>query len=379
MTTTADGSAGADTFAPRRYRLVSGDGHINEPRDLWATRLPKAQRDRAPHVESFPEGDGWVIDGVPSPITLGLMSSAGLSAEDVSQWIRWEQVPEAGYDPVARLHAQDQDGVDAEVLFPSPRLHLASMTYPDRDFGLECVRVYNDFILEFCAHAPDRLTAPVMIPSYDVEHALAEFERCAGNPGFAGALLGSWPNGTLGITPEDDRFFAAVAESGYPVTIHVGLNDKRPGALTSRLPGDVRFYDAPVRMLQLFWAGVFQRFPTLSFVFAEVDCGWFPYFREQVDDRYHRLAVGQRADLSAPPSEYFSRQCLFTYITDTFAVHNRRHIGVQNILWSNDYPHVGADWPNSWRTIAAAFNGVPEHERQLMLAENAVRVFRIGK
>jgi hypothetical protein len=29
------------------------------------------------------------------------------------------------------------------------------------------------------------------------------------------------------------------------------------------------------------------------------------------------------------------------------------------MLWSSDYPHVGSDWPNSWRTFDASFSGVP--------------------
>jgi predicted TIM-barrel fold metal-dependent hydrolase len=48
---------------------------------------------------------------------------------------------------------------------------------------------------------------------------------------------------------------------------------------------------------------------------------------------------------------------------------------VERILWSNDYPHISADWPNSWRTIQAAFSGVPSDERNLMLAGNAQRLW----
>jgi predicted TIM-barrel fold metal-dependent hydrolase len=49
------------------------------------------------------------------------------------------------------------------------------------------------------------------------------------------------------------------------------------------------------------------------------------------------------------------------------------------MMWSSDYPHVGADWPNSWRTINADFSGVPEDERDLILAGNARRLYRLGE
>ena len=48
------------------YRLVDSDSHINEPPDLWSTRVPAAMRDRAPRIERFEQGDAWVIEGYPT-------------------------------------------------------------------------------------------------------------------------------------------------------------------------------------------------------------------------------------------------------------------------------------------------------------------------
>jgi uncharacterized protein len=53
----------------------------------------------------------------------------------------------------------------------------------------------------------------------------------------------------------------------------------------------------------------------------------------------------------------------------------RTRVGVGNIMWSSDYPHISADWPNSWRTIEAAFSGVPRAERDAILAGNAVALY----
>ena len=43
----------------RRYRLISADGHFNEPGSLWVDRVPAAMKDRAPRMERFDEGDAW--------------------------------------------------------------------------------------------------------------------------------------------------------------------------------------------------------------------------------------------------------------------------------------------------------------------------------
>ena len=62
-------------------------------------------------------------------------------------------------------------------------------------------------------------------------------------------------------------------------------------------------------------------------------------------------------------------------MTDPFGIRSRHDVGVDRMLWSSDYPHVSADWPYSWRSIQAAFSGVPHEEREQMLAGNAVRLY----
>ena len=55
----------------RDYRLVSGDGHVNEPPELWKEGLPSKYADRAPRLEHFDEGDAWIFEGAPAPINFG--------------------------------------------------------------------------------------------------------------------------------------------------------------------------------------------------------------------------------------------------------------------------------------------------------------------
>ena len=62
-----------------------------------------------------------------------------------------------------------------------------------------------------------------------------------------------------------------------------------PAAHQAKLPGYGRFFDAPNRMIEMIFAGVFDRFPELDVVFAEIDFGWVPYVKEQIDNNYQRL------------------------------------------------------------------------------------------
>ena len=61
------------------------------------------------------------------------------------------------------------------------------------------------------------------------------------------------------------------------------------------------------------------------------------------------------------------------------AVENRHRVGLDRMLWSNDYPHITSDWPYSWKTINATFAGVPADERHALLAGNAQRIFGFGR
>ena len=55
-----------------------------------------------------------------------------------------------------------------------------------------CFRAYNDWILEYCSVAPDRLYGVSCIPTYDIDHGVAELERCR-RAGLSGALVWQAP------------------------------------------------------------------------------------------------------------------------------------------------------------------------------------------
>lgn len=361
--------------APDRYRLISADSHVNEPPDLWVTRVPSAMRDRAPRMERFDEGDAWVLEGVRDPINFGMNACAGLEPEAMHGWVRFEDIRAGGYDPKARLAEMDRDGVDAEVLYPTPRLAGAIVANQDPDYHLAMVRAYNDWLSEYVERAPERFGGMAMLPNRGVDDAVAEIDRVLDRPGIRGVVMGCYPNGTLTIEPEDDKVWGALAARGVPLGIHVSLSNSMPRAHRAALPGYGRFFDAPNRMIELVFSGVFDRFPDLDVVFAEVDCGWVPYVKEQIDNNYRRLDPVSHFGLRAAPSEYIARHFHFAYITDTFGLRVRDEVGAARMLWSSDYPHISADWPFSWRTIQASFSGIPAAEADLILAGNAARLY----
>jgi predicted TIM-barrel fold metal-dependent hydrolase len=133
-----------------------------------------------------------------------------------------------------------------------------------------------------------------------------------------------------------------------------------------------------VRMLQFVNGGVFERVPQLHVVLAEVDAGWVPYVKEQVDNRLLRRTPGVDIRRRQLPSRIIEEHFSFTYITDHFALRNRHAVGIERLMWSSDYPHGGSDWPESVRTIHADFSDIPARERDLILGGNARRLYGFG-
>jgi predicted TIM-barrel fold metal-dependent hydrolase len=364
----------------REYRLISADSHLTEPGDLWTSRVDKAYRDRVPRLVELAEGVGWIVEGIAEPFPIGFTVCAGNAPQDMRDWMHLEEVRAGGWDPAVRLQELDQDNVDAEVLFPN-RPYQAVAACQDPDLHIAMVRAYNDWLSEYCSYAPERLGGMAAIPNRGIAQAIAEVERVAGMPGFVGFLLKAYPHGDTTLQPEDDALWAAIEDTGMPVAIHVGLTDAKPARLQARtLPGTVHFYDAPGRMLELIFGGVLDRFPGLRFAMTEVDCGWVPYFVDQADDNYLRHAKSTLRNEQLPrlPSEYIREFFYFSFITDMYGIANRHRIGLDHMLWSNDYPHIVSDWPYSWKTINAQFANVPPDERHAILAGNALRLYKFG-
>jgi len=271
----------------------------------------------------------------------------------------------------------DQDGVDAEIEYPTPRVSLSLFwNTADPELHVAQIRAYNDWLSEFCGYDPDRLAGVALIPNVGVEAAIEELHRALKLPGIRGASIGQYPGGELDPSRDDDSFWAAVQGAEVPLSVHVSFAYAAPGDHKRLIGGGLfRFFDAAIRSAQFVESGILDRFPRLKLVFAEVECGWVPHVKEQMDIRYRIRNPKEMAPIRLRPSEYFDRNMSFVFITDPYGIANRHRVGVERMLWSSDYPHTSTEWPESWKAIERDFAGVPEDERHPILAGNAVRLY----
>ena len=56
-------------------------------------------------------------------------------------------------------------------------------------------------------------------------------------------------------------------------------------------------------------------------------------------------------------------------------VASREFIGVENIMWSSDYPHTVSTWPHSREIVERDFKDVPEHDKRQIVRETVARLY----
>jgi predicted TIM-barrel fold metal-dependent hydrolase len=371
-----------------KYSVISADNHLIDPKDLYVERLPKEYRDRAPRVIQGPNGgDGWSFDGKPPSHTFGLEAVAGQKSSTGTykpSGMSWNEILPGNYDGAAHLKDMDLDGVDAVVLYPG--LGASSFTLPDRDFAHAIMQTYNDWLLDdFCAADRRRMIGLAVLPVDDgMDATLAEFERLIGK-GAKGLYLPGSPERPYFDTYYDPLWKAAT-DAGIALSFHRNHGGKPKGDLSGfrmDIPGInvggivVRFFSAIEPLTYMIFTGVFERHPDLKIVAAEVNCGWLPFWRENMDQNFEQQRHWANLPIERRPSEYVGRNVFVTTLDDQYGFNAIRQDPslADAVMFSIDYPHSVTLWPNSAQHIEKLTDGFDEVSKHKVLAGNAAAVY----
>jgi len=347
-------------------KLISADSHVAVSIKSIRERLPSSMH------EAFD-------DAIKEQAGIDEAERGGrkLSLEDWDM----EAMRDPGYrDPVARLAAMDRDGVEAEVLY--------SEVSAFRAYGLvrgdwrPISRAFTDHLSEFAAHDPNRLAVSYQVPVLDIPYAVLEVQRLAGL-GARSVHLPNFPS-ELGLPDYHDEYYdplwGVLQETGISISHHLGnrpslwevfRRDPTPqAAIFTSLPS------LALAEVVAWWilTGTLERFPGLQIVFVEPSLFWIPGFLAQLDRKSERYDL---PGLRLKPSEYFHRNMACTFMDDEVGLTLRHLVGIENILWSTDFPHPATTWPNSQEIVARQFADVPETERELICSGNASRIYRL--
>ncbi len=355
------------------HPLYSCDDHLDlwtVPTDLWEGRLPAALRERGPRVVAQGEYDFWMCDGT-------MLGPSGLKLlGDYNATVR-AGIEDDGFrasTPHLRLQDMDRDGIAASVIYgPS----LFGLPIADQELKAACLRAYNDWAEEFNAHDPARLCVLPVLPTHTPEAAVAELTRCA-QRGHRGAIIS--PFEFRVSDPQWDRLWAVAAETGLPVSFHIGFGTSQVkvayqswemAAFSAVAPMQL---DEPLALM--IFSGALERHPRLRLVLAECGIGWVPYFVGRMDQAGAKhLPKALDYQLKSKPSEIFRRQVYATFEEEPFGPQLIPILGPDNFMWASDYPHPDSTFPHSAAAIAEAFAGLDDVLVRQVTADNCRHLY----
>jgi len=375
--------------------LISCDDHMDLsqlPADLWLTGMPANLREQAPRVGERNGQAVWICDG--------------------KVWGRWDgQAPATGnqrvvkafynsfdragiYDQSARRPAvaelrladMDRDGVQSQVIF-GPIFQIST---DDPMLRVACYRVYNDWLLEFCRAAPDRLIGVPMLPE-NPSAAVEELLRLAKRGGVRQVTLMIANVEPKLDHPAWDTLWSALEETGiilsWHITVFAGKPSDRAAGKVAGVFENAKFYMANFLepFVDLFAWGILERHPKLKLVMAESGTGWLPWLVQELDYRHWRLWEAKEfwadkggKELKTKPSELFKQQIYATFQEDYVALALLPFFGDGHLLWASDYPHPDGVWPNSLQAIERQMRNLSPELRRKLTHDNAAKLYGLA-
>jgi len=322
------------------------------------------------------------------------------SGADVGDDAPWRNRHVAGHhDPAARRADLDAEGVAAEVMFhgsqnDQPIPFQTSMLGPpsDPDLAALGMHLYNQWLVDVCAQAPDRHVGLAHLPLWDIEASIAEL-RWAREVGLRGI---NFPAPRPWLRPYNDPewepFWAAAEEMAFPLTTHSGA-------------GDAHFFNGPEYTAlmtiesggwfsrraahQLIFSGVFERHPELTLVLTEQPGQWWSYMELELDSVYVANAKSSallRRQVPKAPSVYLHQN---VFVGASFLSRDEARAAVaggygDRLMWGSDYPHMEGTFqagPVSYGRLALRFTfaGLAEADVERMVGGTAITVYGLHR
>ena len=380
----------------RDHVIADSDLHVMEPPDLWKQYIDPA------YAHAAPKG----LDEIPRDMRVRVKNHTMLRLGAVrpqrveGRQTGWRQEHDSvyaesearGWDAASQVAAMDKEGLDLAVLFPSRGLFVLGLDSVDAigSDGLEpgyasaIARGYNDWLADFCAHAPDRMFGAAMVAPHDIDGAVLEARRCVEELGFKAVFLApGCVNRRPWHHPAYDPLWAEIERLDVPLAFHGGgqtyltpyfslqVLDKLMLCHVFNQPLAIQFVT-----VCLCGGGVLERFPNLRVALLEGNCSWAPWLLDRLDEHYEWTGWYEATDLTMKPSEYFRRNCfLGIEAEEATASAYLDWFGDDNLVFSTDYPHGDSQYPHAVDTFEKL--PFPEATKAKIVGANWERLYKI--
>lgn len=400
--------AGATARPSRRTRgiavIIDIDSHF-EPGADWLEPYPTLAKKLPPLdarllaidaivgdlLRGVPEAERPPIDELQPPglATLYAQEKRG-EAERRQEFEGKDQFQVA--NAAARVRWLDEQGIDRQHV-----ICLSGIAYglqvEEQALRQEVVGACNQWLADTCDEADGRLVPVTALEHGDVAWMVDEMTRMR-TRGSRIFLVPAYPvNGVPPSHPSWDRVWAAACDLGMAPMLHTGFERMwfDPGwanqggdATLLRMISSSHRHVAPTTLINaLVYSGVFERFPALTLLLAEVGTGWLPFLYRDIDDRVSPTAELFLGPWPHPmkPSEYLARNVKATPLgagNDSPLLEILGALPDEMLVFSSDFPHFEGftDPMGHYRELLAP---LPEARRERFFGGTIQDVFtRVG-
>lgn len=362
--------------------IIDSDGHVVEPDEAFSERL-----------------EPRFLEYVPRPVEQGgeLFFRAG-EVEGFRMRARAESLAaprQAGgrsgdgeavsgaVDPGARLEDMDVDGIRQSVIYPTYGLMVQGVR--DEAAAPALCRAINEWMADYCRHAPERLFAVGVLPQTSPEAALTEARHCLETLDMRGV----WRRperipGTPALhDPDYEALWSYLEEADRPFALHPGLNGVVPcDELRHRFDDDYGAMHAvhfPMEQIMgltdMIVFGILDRHPRLRVAFLETGATWALAQLHRLDE--HLELFGFPDKPKEKPSDQFRRQGYVSVeeVEPGLAATLERY--PENVMFASDYPHGDGVFPGSTAELLET-SAIDADQRERILVTNARRFYGLA-
>ena len=202
------------------FRVIDGDGHMQEPLDIWDTYVEQAFWDRRPlaidHVgkvlfayapcEAYPKGRP--LSRPPSVF------------DDCPE--RYGDAYDSWWSLATRVKHMDEEGIDIMVGFPTNGNAATTLDLADPKLMAALCRAYNNWATDYCHDSHGRVQFIAKLPLLSVEESVVEVKRLEPRPELAAVMLSDPGTSTIWSAAEFDPLWRALSDAGVAACFHGG-------------------------------------------------------------------------------------------------------------------------------------------------------------
>jgi predicted TIM-barrel fold metal-dependent hydrolase len=356
--------------------IIDGDSHMFETRSMWRDYSPSADKELALSIETDALGYSWIMLGdrsldraawVAGPSGGRDFSPIGLFRKAYREQVpnptpTYDELPEAFWSPSARVRKLDEWHIDESLVFCHWGFGWEYDIWNDREASQVNMAAWNRFCADIVADSGGRLH-PVGHVRLDADPRwLANQLRALQKAGVRFVLFTPMlVDGRRLSHPDLDYVWRLFEETNLIPTWHVsnnarrifddveGWSDNDVHSVWKLVPHLFTRVAPQIGLVDLALNGVFERYPSLRIVFAELGADWFPQLCQRINrswDGYEEISGKPFSDLPRLPGDYLRERVLLVCSFPSDADATLLSTCGSQLAYGGDFPHPeGLDNP----------------------------------